>query len=156
MQDLYHQNTFSKIRCGDSKLRTYALFKTSPGFEKYLNEISCLKKRTALTKLRLSNHKLMIEKGRHSNVNRDSRFCPFCPDKIENEKHFLLECETLKLLRSDLYDVVKLKIPFICNQSYDLRFLNLMGETMTNPVATFTFKAMEIREFLLAKHKRND
>ena len=63
MQDLYHQNTFSKIRCGDSKLRTYALFKTSPGFEKYLNEISCLKKRTALTKLRLSNHKLMIEKG---------------------------------------------------------------------------------------------
>ena len=33
LQDLYHQNTFSKIRCGDSKLRTYALFKTSPGFE---------------------------------------------------------------------------------------------------------------------------
>ena len=122
---------FSKIRSGDSKLRTYALFKTSPGFEKYLNEISCLKKRTALTKLRLSNHRLMIEKGRHTNVNRDFRFCPFCRDKVENEKHFLLECETFKLLRSDLYDEVKLKIPSICNQPHDLRFLNLMGETAT-------------------------
>ena len=126
---------------------------------KYYNirGIECsLKRCTAPTKLRLSNHKLIIEKGRHSNVNRDFRFCPFCPYKVENEKHFLLECEALKILRSDLYDEVKLKIPSICNQPHDLRFLNLMGETMTNSVATFTFKAMELREFLLAKHKRND
>ncbi len=156
LQDIYHQTTLGRIKSGDSRLRTYGLFKTTPGFENYLNELSCLKERTALTKLRLSNHKLMIEKGRHLSIHRDLRFCPFCPNKIEDEKHFLTQCQTYKHLRSDLYNEAKTTIPSICNQPHDLRFLSLMGATMTTPVSRFTSRAMELRDFLLAKHKTTD
>ena len=30
-QDIYHQTTLDEVKSGDSKLRAYALFKTSPG-----------------------------------------------------------------------------------------------------------------------------
>ena len=31
-----------------------------------------------MTKFRLSNHKLMIETGRHRNMDKTIRICPFC------------------------------------------------------------------------------
>ena len=108
-QDIYHQTTFEKVKGEDSKLRTYAFFKISPGYEKYLDQKKCVKMRTALTKFRISNHTLMIEKGRHLSpkMAKELRFCPFCPNKVEDEKHFLLECPTYKYIRSDLYNDAK-------------------------------------------------
>ena len=156
LQDIYHQTTLETIKSGNSKLRTYALFKTTPGFEKYLDEITCVKERTALTKFRISNHKLMIEKGRHSKIGRDLRFCPFCPNRIEDEKHFLIECQTYKYLRSNLYSEAKTIFPSICNQPHDYRFLTLMRDATAAPVSRFTFRAMELREFLQTKHKTHD
>ena len=87
LSDIFHQQAFEDIKRVDSKLRTYCKLKPESGFEKYLDEIP-VKERTALTKLRLSNHLLMIEKGRHMGIDRDQRFCPFCPNIIEDEKHF--------------------------------------------------------------------
>ena len=52
-----------------------------------------IKDRIALTKLRLSNHKLMIEKGRHLKLDRNRRFCPFCPNEVEDEIHFMITCK---------------------------------------------------------------
>ena len=156
LQDLYHQTTFEGINKGDSKLRTYALFKTTPGFEKYLDEISCVKKRTALTKFRISNSALMIEKGRHRNIDRTLRFCPFCPGEVEDEKHFLIECPAYKYLRSDLYSKIKITTPSICNQPYNYRFLTLMKTANTVPISCFIFQAMDLREFLSAKHRTYD
>ena len=155
LQDIFHQTTLEKIKNGDSRLRTYALFKTSPGFEKYLYEIPSLKERTALTKLRISNHKLMIEKGRHTKpkTHKSLRFCPFCPNQVEDEKHFLVGCQMYKHLRPDLYKEVKKISPTITNQPHEYRFLILMGEGNAGPVSRFTNRAMELRDFLLAKHK---
>ena len=155
LQDIFHQTTLEKIKHDDSRLRTYALFKTTPGFEKYLDEISSLKERTALTKLRLSNHKLMIEKGRHTRpkTHKSLRLCPFCPDQVEDEKHFLIGCQTYKHFRSNLYNEVKNIYPTITNQPHEYRFLNLMGDANTVQISRFTSKAMELRDFLLNNHK---
>ena len=99
----------------DSRLRTYALLKTCPGFEKYLdNIIPSLRNRTALTKLRLSDHKLMIEKGRHTNPKSDKSlcfFCPFCPNQVDDNEHILIRCQTYRHIRHDLYDDVKKTSP---------------------------------------------
>ena len=156
LRDIYHQTTLEKIKNEECKLRTYALFKTTPGFEKYLDEITCIKERTALTKFRISNSVLMIEKGRHQNIDKNLRFCPFCTDKVEDEKHFLLECPIYKFIRSDLYSEVKRVNASICNQPYSYRFLTLMRDINTAPVARFVYKAMELREYLQSKPKRND
>ena len=156
LQDLYHQTTLVNIGKGESKLRTYALFKTAPGFEKYLDEISCVKKRMAFTKFRISNSALMIEKGRHRNIDRTLRFCPFCPNEVEDEQHFLMKCPIYKYLRSDLYSKIKSTTPSICNQPYNYRFLTLMNTTNSVPISCFISQAMDLREFLLAKHKTHD
>ena len=73
LKDIFHQEAFSSIKREDSKLRTYSLFKTSSGYEPYLSDIHIIEERTALTKLRLSNHPLMIEKDRHLQIEKDIR-----------------------------------------------------------------------------------
>ena len=51
-----------------NKMRTYRLFKTINNCkcEDYPHQVSNTRHRIALTKLRLSNHKLAIETGRYS------------------------------------------------------------------------------------------
>lgn len=93
LRDIFHQNAFAEINRPNSKLRTYKHLKTDIGTEKYLHLISCPENRVAMSKFRLSNHNLMIEKGRHNQIRKDQRFCPICPKDVEDEKHFLLHCE---------------------------------------------------------------
>ena len=56
---------------------TYKTFKNIPKFEKYLDDIKNMKYLKALTKLRLSDHKLMIEEGRRKRpiIPREERIC---------------------------------------------------------------------------------
>ena len=63
LSDEFHQHAFENICREQSKLRTYAFFKTEIGFEKYLSEITNPSLRIEMTKFGLSNHKLMIEIG---------------------------------------------------------------------------------------------
>ena len=65
--------------------------KSQIGLKPYLHEIKDIKDRVSFTKLRLSNHQPMIEKGRHQKINKNMCFCPFCINKTVNELHFLLE-----------------------------------------------------------------
>ena len=77
-----------------SKSVTFQTFKDKVKFEPYLEEIKNRSHRVAMTKFRLSDHCLMIEKGRHRRpiIPRDQRYCPFCPGQIEDETHFLTQC----------------------------------------------------------------
>ena len=97
----------------------------------------------------------MIEKGRHlkPKVSKEMRSCPFCPNKVEDEKHFLLECPTYKHIRSDLCNEAKNIFPTITNQPYSYRFKTLMKESLVFPVSTFIYRAMEVREFLLIRRR---
>ena len=154
-RDVFHQNAFIDIKREDSKLRTYGKFKTEPGFEKYLDNIQCVKERIALTKLRLSNHVLMIEKGRHLNVDKNLRFCPFCPGIVEDEKHFIARCPQYRHLRTELLNNAKDTIPSILNHSDDQKLIYLVSKT-PSLVSKFSFKALQLRDFLLAQHKAHD
>ena len=72
---------------------TYQTFKDNIQFEKYLTCVRNRKHRVALTKLRTSDHNLMIEVGRRKRprLSREERTCSLCKT-IEDEKHFLLIC----------------------------------------------------------------
>ena len=63
-------------------------------FEPYLALVKIRRHRVALSKLRLSDHILMIEVGRHRRPKLDleQRLCNVCHDKIEDEPHFLATC----------------------------------------------------------------
>ena len=76
-------------------------FKNKIRQEEYLSVINDRNLRLTLTKFRLSDHELNIEKGRHKNIKRQERLCPCCSLKkqIENETHFLLEFPYYNILR---------------------------------------------------------
>ena len=97
LSDTFHQQSFEDIRRESSKLRTYALLKTVIGFEIYLITIKNPLKRVLVTEFRLSNHNLMIEKGRHINIPKEMRFCPFCHLPL-NDKTQYLENDNFEIL----------------------------------------------------------
>ena len=104
LSDKFHQDAFSTLKDNSSKLRTYGLIKTEVGMEGYLSEIPNPSRRQPLTRFRLSNHALNIEKGWHNNIPRDLRYCPFCPTRVETEIHFLLECNAYVDERNQLLE----------------------------------------------------
>ena len=87
-------------RYGD---RSSAVF----GQEYYLSVIKNVTWRRQITKFRVSNHKLLIETGRHKNMNLSARTCPVCDlNEIEDESHFLLSCPKYATHRNKLMTVV--------------------------------------------------
>ena len=76
-------------------MRAYRLFKTIYNYkcEDYLHQVTNTRHRIALTKLRLSNRKLIfelaIETGRYSRPFKKpaERTCPICKIAMEDEYH---------------------------------------------------------------------
>ena len=56
--------------------------------------------RSTYAKFRLSNHQLMIEKGRYLGLPPENRLCPFGCNKVEDEFHFFAKCSFNSDIRS--------------------------------------------------------
>ena len=91
-----------------SKAETYKKIKSNIGLEGYLSSIKNIKHRKCLSRLRLSNHQLMIEKGRHRKkpIPRTERLCKSC-NVIEDEMHFIVSCGLYKNERENLFEACK-------------------------------------------------
>ena len=106
----YWQNTLQHSQ----KLEFYRSFKTDHTSSSYLDLTRGTAGRRALVKLRISNHKLMIEIGRYNQTTKDNRHFPFCGcNVIEDEVHFLFQCPTYSMIRNKFYYKVKTLIPNI-------------------------------------------
>ena len=92
-------NISSSNSKNNSKLRTYKLFKKELRAETYLN-LPQFKFRKLIAKFRCSDHQLRIETGRHQKLEVSQRICDMCKSgKVENEIHFLIECEVYHDIR---------------------------------------------------------
>ena len=97
-------------------------------FQSYLDNINILKFSQALSKLRMSSHRLEIEAGRWARPNRipiDERKCSIC-GKLEDEYNFVIECV--------LYiDLSKRYIsPYFWKRSSMYKFVDLINSTNVN------------------------
>ena len=95
-----------------AKLRTYRQLKTELRFEEYLMTRD-REAREVMTRLRGGTNELRIETGRYPVTNRDrplavsERRCLICMNgEIEDETHFMLDCEEYEDLRQRMLDVV--------------------------------------------------
>ena len=156
LKENFHQQSFDEISSEHSKLRTYAKLKTVTGLEEYLNSVENVRDRTALTKIRLSNHSLMIEKGRHQGLQENERVCPFCDNEIENEFHFVMECNTFDVLRQQLL-IEMMGTDNVFNELDDNeKFIFILSKPEASKIAgEYLNKTLQIRSFLLENHKRN-
>ena len=148
--DIFHQNSFANINTESSKLRTYSTFKKDIGCERYLNSIQNTDARISFTKFRLSNHCLMIEKGRHKNIDKNQRFCPFCPSMIEDEVHFLLECKRFESCRKtfleNIYAITREPLP---REKMQIFIYLMSREQTTGLTAQYIIDTLQTRELLL-------
>ena len=124
--------------------------------EKYLNITENIIERTAITKIRLSNHDLMIERGRYQNVPAHERFCPFCKNKVETELHFMLEFNTFINNREQLFSDLRMENQNLDNLNEEQIFVLLLNDPETiKLVGNFLSRTLYLRRFLLEKHKQN-
>ena len=124
-----------------SKLNFYGEIKEKYTFEKYLDFIDNRQHKAALTKLRISAHRLYIETGRYKrydynlgryvNTPREEETCSVCVNEIEDEYHFLFECKKNKEWRKEFYRKITLiKENLISmNNSEKVQFLFSLSET---------------------------
>lgn len=71
------------------KLEFYNTFKNEYMPSYYLGFTRKLNGRKELVKLRIGNHKVMIETGRYDNISRFERLCPSCgSNEVEDEISF--------------------------------------------------------------------
>ena len=85
-----------------NKSLTFRLYKENVTIAPYLLHVKNRKHGRAMSKLRLSDHNLEVEVGRHTKLktNSENKICKLCIDpNIEHEVHFLLRCKNLKFER---------------------------------------------------------
>ena len=99
--------TFYKEKLSNSaKLKFLSSLKLTAENTSYLNDVKNVFFRNALTRLRISNHCLLIETGRYiqPKLDRDKRTCPHClNNEIEDETHFLFNCSLYDYNRNTFY-----------------------------------------------------
>ena len=113
-EEVYSNQWKQKLQAS-TKADTYRTFKMNMSFEAYLSHPK-RKERVAMTKLRISDHKLMVEKGRHFNpiIPRENRKCHMCTTEVENEVHFLTDCKMYGS-QSNFWNQVTTKFPQTAN-----------------------------------------
>ena len=156
--DIFHQNSFAELNRENSKLRTYKFLKTEIGREPYLKNTKNIQDRILLTKFRLSNHSLMIDKGKHLKIPKKLRYCPFCPDSIEDEIHFLIKCKCCNTHRNTIYEnITKGKVleNFLAKSDMEKFKFLLTDSTKLQFTAKYLRQAFYAREFIIANHKNN-
>ena len=97
LQDQFIQQWQTEVFNSD-KCILYRAYKEVFGFEDYLNLPTEL--RVPLCKLRMSNHKLAVERGRYRDIPRNERVCDLCDaNTLGDEFHFLLKCSKFENIR---------------------------------------------------------
>ena len=94
IKDNFIQHCFADIEAS-TRCRTYKDIKSIHDIEPYLQRDIHISIRSAFTKLRLSSHRFMVERGRWMNpkVQYIDRKCTLCNDNdIQDEYHIVLKC----------------------------------------------------------------
>ena len=149
LKDCYFQEWLSKV-AESEKAEHYKHFKSLLEVEKYLILDLCFKFRQALAKFRCSSHNLMIEKGRHLDLDRIFRNCPFCLKRniytIEDEYHFLMVCPQYEDIRYIYFPENMLNYVTI-DKFYS--FISSRNEQMITSLAKYLYYAFERRKIML-------
>ena len=77
----------------NGKLKIYKNIKMNISFENYLLGIQNFKHRQAVTRLRVSAHRLPVETGRYRKIECSDRKCKHCDqNEVGDEEHYIMSC----------------------------------------------------------------
>ena len=91
-----------------TKLIHYQIIKRDLQLEKYLNLVKTPYHRKLFTLFRIGAYPLRVETGRWHKDTKERRFCMKClSGQVEDEPHFLFECDAYDTARRKLYFKLK-------------------------------------------------
>ncbi len=117
---------------GVGKLATYRKLKQSLHCEKYLADVQNRSQRVAMSKFRISAHRLEVEVGRHTSpiTPREQRFCKACKARnvmvLGDEFHCLMICPKYEDTRENVMKRVNAMCPQFKKLKDQQKFLFLM------------------------------
>ena len=119
----------------------YRIFKDSNfEFENYLDILEN-KDRILLCRYRTCNHRLPIETGRWTNIDRNERYCQLCnSNKIGDEYHYILECQTC------MHERKKFLGDYYCTRVNTVKF-KMLFQSKNCPLLKNTCKFIKYRVF---------
>ena len=136
-------NNLNRANGGQSKLRSYRLYKSEYQSEKYLTVNLPVHHRSDSAKFRCGVAPIRIETGRYERIALENRLCIHC-NAIESETHVICECPLYHDLRNTLFGQAKLII-----QSFD--YLNVeekMYAVLSNNELVKSFCQKSFMKFL--------
>ena len=153
-QDSYDRFWLNQIN-NSPKAITYVKFKTTVNYGKYLDQVENIKHKTALIRFRMSNHNLLIEKGRHMRprLERNDRKCFNCAGKIEDEYHFTIECPLYNDDRILLFGCCKKFCMNFDALTEEQKFIFIFTNENANinkMLARFVFQSLKMRETIIS------
>ena len=128
------------------------LLKRNVCLERYLFQVPNIKHKKALSRLRLSNHPLQIEKGRYMRppIERSERKCFICVDEVEDEIHFLIRCPLYNEERTILFQIFRRNcMHFDSLISDEQKYIYIMTNEdidITKAVAKFVCDSFKLRD----------
>ena len=131
-----------------NKLRTYRCFKTCFVTEDYVKLNMPRHERRILAMLRCGTLPLHVETGRWCRPSKplDQRLCMFCnQNTIENEVHFLIECDLYNDLRNEIFNKYR-----ECNRD----FTDLNPHDQFNFIMNFTPNLYSLAKLLFNMYNR--
>ena len=145
-----------------SKSLAHRKHKTEFKMESYLTQVINTSHRRALTKLRLSDHKLGVENGRHirSKIKRENRTCKLCskPDKqapTEDEVHFITRCDNfmrMKNLRNEFFNEIMLPKGYT-DEKQCIVLMEMDSKEDNIKLAKFVCQLSKTRESIINRQK---
>ena len=125
-----------------SKLKCYLALNREYTVAEYLSTVTDPKQRKILTRYRLSEHSLAIEKGRHRQtwIPREDRLCTHCTqNEVETELHFLTTCPLYQDIRDTYFPQITTTQGQFENMTNDEKLPYLLGEVQqcANTAARF-------------------
>ena len=155
-RDQYIQSWYQKLHrttsrrgSGGNMLRTYQLLKSKFEQEPYLSIVANVKHRVALTRLRLSCHRLEIEVIRYHKPTPTPvplRLCRRC-QMVEDEIHFICVCPRFSTLRQELFAMVHAYYPPFQWLSTTDKFIYLLTSTnvhILRELSAFVYKSFKL------------
>ena len=121
-----------------SKLECYLSLKRDYELAEYLSTVRDTRQRQILTKYRLSDHSLAVEKGRYKQawLPREQRLCGHCTTgEVETEMHFLLYCPKFEQIRKGYFLQFSNKIANFSSLKDCDKLAQLLGEGLAAPLA---------------------
>ena len=124
VSEFYEENKMkirTKAGSGRSKYVTYLEINPDLETPKIYHNIWSMNHVSMIAKLRTSSHNLQVEMGRRTRTARELRLC-YCEKSVEDETHFLTECELYDEIRRQ-HRVVDISVAQILSDEKFIAFI---------------------------------